>query len=112
MKILLVQRAEVFSPNSVEKDEKVEDMFLADDGHEGDLSIPAILISRTDGDKIINYYMMHKDSKEDIKKRRFEIKFDIENKNKIVNYDIWYTPDLENVYTFLKDFEKYDKISF
>ena len=92
-----------------DKDEKVEDMFLADDGHEGDLSIPAILISRTDGDKIINYYMMHKDSKEDIKKIRFEIKFDIENKNKIVNYDIWYTPDLENVYTFLKDFEKYDK---
>ena len=30
-------------------------------------------------------------------------------KNNIVNYDIWYTPDLENVYTFLKDFEKYDK---
>ena len=36
-----------------DKDEKVEEMFLADDGHEGDLSIPAILISRTDGDKIV-----------------------------------------------------------
>ena len=84
-------------------------MFLADDGHEGDLSIPAILISKTDGDKIINYYKSHKDNKEEIKKIRFEIKFDIENKNNIVNYDIWYTPDLENVYTFLKDFEKYQK---
>ncbi len=90
-----------------DKDEKVEEMFLADDGHEGDLSIPAILISRTDGDKIINYYMIHKDSKEDIKKIRFEIRFDIENKNNTVNYDIWYTPDIENVYTFLKDFQKY-----
>ena len=84
-------------------------MFLADDGHEGDLSIPAILISRNDGDKILNYYMLHKDNKDDIEKIRFEIKFDIENKNNIVNYDIWYTPDIENIYSFLKDFEKYDK---
>lgn len=85
-------------------------MFLADDGHEGDLSIPAILISRTDGDKIINYYLMHKDNKEEINKIRFEIKFDIENKNNVVNYDIWYTPDIEKVYTFLIDFEKYNKV--
>ena len=35
-----------------DNDDKVEEMFLADDGHEGDLSIPAILISRTDGEKI------------------------------------------------------------
>ena len=84
-------------------------MFLADDGHEGDLSIPAILISRSDGDKILNYYILHKDNKNEIKKIRFEIKFDVENKNNIVNYDIWYTPDIENVYTFLKDFEKYDQ---
>ena len=39
-----------------DKDENVEEMFLADDGHEGDISIPAILISQTDGIKIINYY--------------------------------------------------------
>ena len=35
-----------------DNDDKVEEMFLADAGHEGDLSIPAILISRTDGEKI------------------------------------------------------------
>ena len=57
-------------------------MFLADDGHEGDISIPAILISQTDGDKIIKYYERFKDNKEEIKKIRFEIKFDIENKKK------------------------------
>ncbi len=91
-----------------DKDEKVEEMFLADDGHEGDISIPAILISRTDGEKIINYYLLHKDNKEEINKIRFEIKFDIENKNNTVNYDIWYTPDIENVYLFLKDFQKYN----
>jgi hypothetical protein len=92
------------------KDEKVEEMFLADDGLGGDISIPAILISKTDGDKIIQYYLMHKDNKKDINKIRFEIKFDIENKNNIVNYDIWYTPDLVNVYTFFKDFAKYQEV--
>ena len=84
-------------------------MFLADDGHEGDISIPAILISRSDGDRIINYYLLNKDKKEEINKIRFEIKFDIENKNNTVDYDIWYTPDTENIYIFLKDFEKYQK---
>ena len=84
-------------------------MFLADDGHEGDLSIPAILISKTDGEKIISYYMINKDNKEQIKNIKFEIKFDIENKNNTVNYDIWFTPDLEKVYTFMNDFQKYQK---
>ena len=39
-----------------DKDENVEELFLADDGHGGDISIPAILISFSDGNKIINYY--------------------------------------------------------
>jgi len=90
-----------------DKDENVEELFLADDGHEGDISIPAIIISQTDGNKIINHYMRFKDDKEEIKKIRFEIKFDIENKNNVVDFDIWYTPDIEKVYTFLSDFEKY-----
>ena len=37
-------------------------MFLADDGHEGDISIPAILISFSDGNKIINYYEKYKNN--------------------------------------------------
>jgi hypothetical protein len=64
-------------------------MFLAYDGREGDISIPDILISRTDGDKIINYYTMHKDNKEEINKIKFEIKFDIENNNNTIDNDIW-----------------------
>ena len=63
-------------------------MFLADDGHGGDISIPAILISKNDGDKIINYYIEHRDSKEDKKKIRFEIIFDLEKKDNTVNYEI------------------------
>ena len=85
-------------------------MFLADDGHEGDISIPAILISLSDGNKIINYYEKYKNNKDEIKNIRFEIKFDIENKNNSIDFDIWYTPDIEKVYTFLIDFDKYFKV--
>lgn len=92
-----------------DKDEKVEEMFLADDGHEGDISIPAILISRSDGEKIINYYLLHKDNQKEINKIKLEIKFDIQNKNNTVNYDIWYTPDTESVYSFLKEFQSYQE---
>jgi hypothetical protein len=84
-------------------------MFLANDGQEGGISIPAILISKSDGDKILNYYSLHKDNKKEINKIRFEIKFDINNKNNTSKYDIWYTPDMENIYTFLNDFQTYQK---
>ena len=39
-----------------DKDEPPEKMFLADDGHGGDISIPAVIISLTDGNKIIDFY--------------------------------------------------------
>lgn len=92
-----------------DKEEEVQDSFLADDGQSGDISIPAILISKTDGNKLISYYESHKNNKADIKNIKFEIKFDLEKTDNTVKYDIWYTPDQENVYTFLKDFQRYQK---
>ena len=41
------------------------------------------MISKQDGDKIIAHYMKYKDNKEEIRKIRFEIKFDIESKNNL-----------------------------
>ena len=39
-----------------DKDEPIDKMFLADDGNGNDISIPAVLISFSDGNKLINYY--------------------------------------------------------
>ena len=77
-------------------------MFLADDGHGGDISIPAVIISLTDGNKIIDFYKNNLD-----KKIILEFQFTIEKKDNTVKYDIWFTADQENVYTFLKDFKRY-----
>ena len=38
-------------------------MFLADDGHGGDISIPAVIISLTDGSKIIEFYKNNENKK-------------------------------------------------
>jgi len=91
-----------------DKDEPIEKMFLADDGNGGDISIPAVLISLNDGNKLINYYI---DTKPDKNNRiRLEIYFALEKSDNTVKYDIWFTPDQPKVYDFLNDFEKYQKL--
>ena len=83
-------------------------MFLADDGHGEDISIPAVLINLSDGKKLIDYYSSHKHDKSH--RIRLEIQFILEKTDNTVKYDIWFTPDQENVYKFLKDFERYQKL--
>jgi len=91
-----------------DKNEPPEKMFLADDGHGGDISIPAVLISLSDGQKLIEYYSTHLHDKSN--RIRLEIYFAVEKSDNTVKYDIWFTPDQINVYTFLKDFERYQKL--
>jgi len=91
-----------------DKDEPPEQMFLADDGQGSDISIPAVLIGSTDGNKLIDYYKNNPHDK--AHRIRLEIHFLLEKSDNTVKYDIWFTPDQENVYSFLKDFERYQKL--
>ena len=91
-----------------DKDEPPEKMFLADDGNGGEISIPAVLISFNDGNKLINYYNHTKPDKNN--RIRLEIYFPLEKSDNTVKYDIWFTPDQTKVYNFLNDFEKYQKL--
>lgn len=72
--------------------------------------IPAVLISKDDGDKIIKFYEKNKDDKEIIKSIRFEIFFEVEQYDGSVNYDLWYSPDIEIVYSMMIGLEKFQKI--
>ena len=72
--------------------------------------IPAVLISKDDGDKIIQFYEKNKDNKEIIKSIRFEIFFEVEQYDGSVNYDLWYSPDIEIVYSMMIGLEKFQKI--
>ena len=91
-----------------DKDEPLEKMFLADDGYGADISIPAVLISLSDGQKLIEYYSNHLHDKSH--RIRLEIHFIVEKTDNTVRYDIWFTPDQENVYRFLTDFHRYQNL--
>ena len=87
-----------------DKDGPVEGIFLSEEGLGTDITIPALLISKSDGKKLTDYYLKHASSHEEIKDIKFEVKFENENKDNTVNYDIWYSPDQENAYLFFKEF--------
>ena len=87
--------------------ENAENVIMADDGRGMEVSIPSVLISKEDGDKLISYY---RDTRGDTSKSKqivLEMNFDIEHKNNTVNYTIWYTPDQESVYTLMNDLYYY-----
>ena len=91
-----------------ENETNIENYFFADEVSNSDVSIPAILISRKNGQKLIDYYENNKNNQILIKNIRLELKFDdVEKKSNLVKYDIWYTPDQEKVYNFFKNFKKF-----
>ena len=89
-----------------EKDDNIGGIFMNDEGLGNDISIPAVLISNSDGKKLIDYYLDNVDSHEAIKEIKLEVKFENENKDNTVKYDIWYSPDQENAYLFLNEFKQ------
>ena len=90
----------------VSNDNNIDDgIFVSEEGLSSDITIPALLISKDDGQHLINYYKEHADSHEDIKDIRFEVKFENEKLDNTVKYDVWYSPDQENTYIFFKEFK-------
>lgn len=90
-------------------DENIGGIFMNDDGVGYDISIPAVLISNSDGKKLVTYYLEHANNHEDIKEIKLEVKFENENLDNSVKYDLWYSPDQDNAYTFLNDFKEIQK---
>ena len=90
-------------------DENIGGIFMNDDGVGYDISIPAVLISNSDGKKLVTYYLEHANNHEDIKAIKLEVKFENENLDNSVKYDLWYSPDQDNAYTFLNDFKEIQK---
>ena len=87
--------------------EKVENKMMPDDGRGNEVTIPGVLISYEDGLILKDYYTKNKMNKTLLQSIKLEINFEMENKDNIVNYDLWYTPDMEEVYEILLDFHSY-----
>ena len=91
-----------------ESEEPVSGIFLSEEGLGSDINIPAILISKKDGQKLADYYVRHP-TKEGIRDIRLEVQFQNENLDNTVRYDVWYSPDQDSAYSFFKDFKELQK---
>ena len=90
-----------------DSDDNVEKQFLNGDGVGADISIAAVLISKSDGEKLIEYYKEHMNNHDEIKEIKLEIKFENENMDYTVKYDVWYSPEQGSAYSFFKEFKHF-----
>jgi hypothetical protein len=82
---------------------------MSDDGRGRDITIPGILISRSDGQKLADFYRENKDNQKVLDSIVLEVDFEMEHSSNIVNYDIYMSSDNEAVYKLLKELYHYQK---
>lgn len=89
-----------------DSDEDIENIIMSDDGTGGGLRIPAMLIGRTDGKKLIDF--LKRSSTEEIDQIAIMAEFVMEKPDNRVEYDIWFTSSNDRALDFISDFEEYD----
>lgn len=87
--------------------QSVNSIIMADDGRGMELTIPGILIPYEEGKILKDFWIENKDKPDILSKIVLEVDFEMENPNNFVEYDIWYTPDQEQIYKLIGDFYTY-----
>jgi hypothetical protein len=88
--------------------EKIENVLMSDDGTGGGIRIPSMLISKTDGQILLDW--MNKASPSDrqqlVVMAEFVMAFEQGNK---VEYDLWMTSSSNRALDFIEDFKEFQK---
>ena len=88
------------------EDERTEDVIMVDDGTGNGINIPSLLITKKDGEAIINEIkacsMSHKTTCVQLVAR-----FDLPHPDNRVEYDLWYSSSSEKSLDFIKNFGEY-----
>ena len=86
--------------------ENITNIVMSDDGSGAGLRIPSVLISKEDGDKIINFI---KTATDDEKESLFIIsEFSIKRPDNRVEYDVWFSSPNDQALDFFQDFYPID----
>lgn len=85
-----------------DREEEIDDIVMSDDGTGGGIKIPSILISKRDGQMLLDFLM--KGSAEEIRRTAILAKFDLEKPDNRVEYDIWMTSSNDKALDFIVDF--------
>jgi len=87
--------------------ELVSEIVMSDDGTGAGIRIPSMLISKSDGDKLLDF--MKTASSEELAQISVLASFDMARPDNRVEYDIWYSSSNDLALDFIQDFMKVDK---
>jgi len=88
-------------------DEEIKDVVMSDDGTGAGIRIPSMLISKKDGQKLIDF--INTASKEEIMTFGVMASFDLARPDNRVEYDVWLSSSSDRMLDFIQDFQKVDK---
>lgn len=80
---------------------------MTDDGQGAGIRIPSMLISYSDGTKLMNF--LKSASPEELDTVHIIASFEMAKPDNRVEYDIWYSSSNDNSLDFIQDFMKVDK---
>lgn len=90
-----------------DSEEDIETIVMSDDGTGGGLRIPAMLVGKTDGKKLIDF--LKRGSNEELDQIAILAEFIMDKPDNRVEYDFWFTSSNDRALDFITDFAEYDQ---
>jgi hypothetical protein len=87
--------------------EDISHIIMSDDGSGNGISIPSMLISKKDGEELLDFLKTASD--EELNQTALMATFSINSPDNRVEYDIWYSSSNDRALDFITDFEAHDK---
>ena len=87
--------------------EDIETIVMSDDGTGAGIRMPSMLISRQDGQVILDF--LQTASEEDLNQLVIMASFEMSRPDNRVEYDLWYSSSDQKMLDFIEDFEPLDK---
>ncbi len=89
-----------------DNDDEIENVLMSDDGTGGGIRIPSMLITRTEGRKLLDY--IKRASEKELDSIAILAEFVMFKPDNRVEYDIWFTSSNDRALDFLSDFASTD----
>lgn len=85
----------------------IDGYFMPNDGGGSSIRIPSVLISKDDGEKLIDF--VETASKQDVGNIFLTAQFELRSPDNRVEYDVWYSSSNDKALDFIQAFGQYDE---
>jgi hypothetical protein len=89
-----------------DNDDDILNVLMSDDGTGGGIRIPSMLITKTDGQRLLNF--MKRASDTELDTTAIMAEFMMNKPDNRVEYDIWFTSSNDRALDFISDFKDVD----